>query len=319
MAHHYILRRNIELWNSSRTYLAFWIRRFFRIAPLYYILLAIALLLGPWLSEYRTAIAYVWPNIATLLERYNDQTIKNIIAHLSFIFWLLPDFAFHTPLPDWYIGLEMQFYLAFPFIMLAISHIGSIKAGVIIVTVCLLSQMMFSNYFHQFQMPAFLPIKLYVFLIGIWIATAREQKSMLPGLVFSLLLGGLWIYFEKTTISVARVFLVLLMFYLMNNGSLPGSLILQGSIDKIRKGLSCWLARFLGDTSYAVYLLHLIILLPVAGELAQFSQYLDLKASYRFGVCLLVSAPIIYLISWLLHESVEKKGDSSWKVCFASY
>src|SRR3569832_20408 len=60
MAHHYVLRREREPWEDRSTFLIFWLRRFFRIAPLYYVLLVIALGLGPWLGEAREMIAQVW-------------------------------------------------------------------------------------------------------------------------------------------------------------------------------------------------------------------------------------------------------------------
>lgn len=313
MAHHYILRKKTEPWNSSRTFLSFWVRRFFRIAPLYYVLLIVAFSLGPWLGEYRSAIALVWPDTASLLERYTDQSFVNVFAHLSFVFGFLPHFSFRTPLPDWSIGLEMQFYLAFPVIMLVISRIGPVIASLFIIVGCIAIQALFPDYFQQFQMPSFLPIKLYVFLIGILIATSREQRSMQTGLILALLLAALWVYFERTPLSVARVFLVLLMFYLMDNGTLPASLFLRGGIDKIRSYLSNSVGIFLGDTSYAAYLLHLIIVLPVAGELAQLPLYLGLKSVYRFGICLLVVIPIVYALSWMLYQLVEKNGIQAGK------
>jgi peptidoglycan/LPS O-acetylase OafA/YrhL len=314
MAHHYIQRKKAEPWDSSRTFFVFWVRRFFRIAPLYYVLLVVAFLLGPWLGEYRSAIASVWPDTATPLERYTDQSFANTIAHVSFIFGFLPHFAFRSPLPDWSIGLEMQFYLAFPIIMLAISRIGPIKTSLIIIAGCLFIRALFPGFFHQFQMPSFLPIKLYVFLIGIWIAVSRDQRSMRTGLFISLALAVLWVIFEKDPLSVARVFLVAAMFYLMDNGTLPASRFLHSGIDKIRNILSSPASRFMGDTSYATYLLHLIIVLPIAGELAQLQQYQALNPALRFGICLLVSIPIVYSVAWLLYHSVEKSGIQAGKM-----
>lgn len=313
MAHHYIQRKKAEPWESSRTFFVFWVRRFFRIAPLYYVLLVVAFLLGPWLGECRSAIASVWPDTATPLERYTDQSLANTIAHVSFVFGFLPQFAFRSPLPDWSIGLEMQFYLVFPLIMLAISRLGPIKSSLLIIVGCMSMQALFPAFFHQFQMPSFLPIKLYVFLIGIWIAISRDQQSMRTGLFISLVLATLWVVIERSPLSVARVSLVVFMFYLMNNGTLPASRFLQNGIDKVRNIFSSPVSRFMGDTSYATYLLHLIVVLPVAGKLAQFPQYQMLNPGFRFGICLLISVPIVYAISWLLYHSVEKSGIQAGK------
>jgi peptidoglycan/LPS O-acetylase OafA/YrhL len=313
MAHHYMQRRVDKPWDSSKTISDFWIRRFFRIAPLYYVLLVIALLLGPLLGEYRSAIALVWPDTATPTERYYDQSFVNILSHMTFIFGLLPYFSFRSPLPDWSIGLEMQFYLVFPVIMFAILRIGSIKASLLVITLCVVTQSLFPQFFLQFPMPSFLPIKFYVFMIGIWIAISRDQKTMRTGFVISLSLVVIWVFFEKSQISVARVLLVISMFYLMNNGTLPSSVLLESGIAGIRNILSSRVSKFLGDTSYAVYLLHLIVLLPLVGEMTRLPEYQILAPGYRFLSCLIISIPIIYSLSWLLFNFVEKNGIKAGK------
>jgi len=44
MTQHYFLRQDREPWESPRTWMKFWVRRFFRIAPLYYAVLIPAVL-----------------------------------------------------------------------------------------------------------------------------------------------------------------------------------------------------------------------------------------------------------------------------------
>jgi len=308
MAHHYIQRQAHEPWDTSKTAYVFWIRRFFRIAPLYYVILLVAFILGPWLGDNRAAIAAVWPDTATPPSRYFDQSITNAIAHISFTFGFLPNFAFRTPLPDWSIGLEMQFYLVFPLIMLGIARIGPIKASLVIIFACFILHALFPGYFRQFDMPSFLPIKLYVFLMGIWIAVSRTQNSMLQGFWISLFLGGLWAIIERSEQSIARVVMVAAMFYLMNDGTLPGSAFLQRRIDKLRQYLFSPVSEFLGNTSYATYLVHLIIVLPVAGQLSRLPQYRALDPTLRFALCLSIAIPIVYTLSWLLYNAIEKPG-----------
>jgi peptidoglycan/LPS O-acetylase OafA/YrhL len=208
MAHHYIQRRKAEPWEQSRTVFVFWTRRFFRIAPLYYVLLILSLLLGPMLGEYRAAIAAVWPDTATPASRYLDHGMVNVISHLSFAFGFLPDFAFRTPLPDWSIGLEMQFYLVFPAIMLAIARIGPVKTTLLFIAACIALKVLFPAFFHQFEMPSFLPMKLSVFFGGIWIALARAHTSMRPGLFIAVALAIVWVTIERSPGAVAQVFLI---------------------------------------------------------------------------------------------------------------
>ncbi len=309
MAHHYILRRKHEPWNTLNTFFTFWVRRSFRIAPLYYVLLFFSLLLGPYLGECRTIIALAWPSTATPIERYIDISVENILVHISFLFGFCPYYSFRTALPDWSIGLEMQFYLAFPFIMLSIKLFGSIKFGLLLISICVLMQWLYPDYFTQFVMPSFLPIKLYVFLVGILIATSREQSTMRMGFLFALFITIFGSLIEKNLVLLTvRIFMVILMFYLLDNGTLPASNLIRRWIGKSRVFLSSKVAVFLGQTSYAVYLLHLIIVLPVAGNLAKFYSYQMLNPFYRFAICFLISAPIIYTLSWILFKSIERKG-----------
>lgn len=308
MAHHYVQRRHQEPWDSGSTFCIFWTRRFFRIAPLYYLLLLVAMVLGPWLGAHREAIASVWPATATPMERYQDQSLSNILLHISFLFGALPDYAFRTPLPDWSIGLEMSFYLAFPFLMLLIMRLGEIRAGGVALLTCLVVVFVFRGFFHQFEMPSFLPLKLYLFLIGIWMATSRLQGSMLVSLLLSMpVLAGVWMI-ERSDQAIGRMVLVVGMFYLMNNGTLPGSLRLDRLIQRLRGILSARLSRFLGDTSYSVYLLHLLLVIPVAGLLTRHAAYLEAPGWVRFMTCFAIVVPAVYLISWSLYRLVELPG-----------
>ncbi|KAF1038909.1 MAG: hypothetical protein GAK35_03744 [Herbaspirillum frisingense] len=150
MAHNYFLRRRAEPWDAPRTFTMFWLRRFFRIAPLYYLLLIVAIAMGSMLAQDRSAIASVWPSTMTPLHRYLDGSLDNYLAHFSFAFGFLPDFAFRTALPDWSIGLEMQFYLVFPFLMLAFWRFGAFRGSIAALAVCGLMWFLFPAYFARF-------------------------------------------------------------------------------------------------------------------------------------------------------------------------
>jgi peptidoglycan/LPS O-acetylase OafA/YrhL len=308
MAHHYVLRQEKEPWDAKSTFFTFWLRRFFRIAPLYYFLLFFALVLGPWIGDWRDAIALQWPATATSPARYDDQSLGNILMHVSFLFGAFPDYAFRTPLPDWSIGLEMSFYLAFPFLMLLVLRMGLLTAGLLTITLAGISLVIFKGYFEQFAMPSFLPLKLYLFFIGIWLAVSRLQGGMKVALAMSVMVLIAVGLIERSDQALGRMVVVIGMFYLMNDGSLPGSGLLQGSIEKLRAVLSSRVSRFLGDTSYGVYLLHLLILIPVAGMLTHSTTYLALSGPLRLLVCAALVAPPVYLTAWLLFRTVETGG-----------
>ena len=167
MAHHYLERQHSEPWESFTTWRSFWIRRFFRISPAYYVILMVALLAEPYIGGARTAIASFWPVTATADSRYLDRSVGNIVAHLTYTFGAIPKYAFDTPLPDWSIGLEMQFYAVFPFLMLLIARFGKYRTAIALAGACAFASAIAPTEFAGFTMPSFLPLKLYVFLAGI--------------------------------------------------------------------------------------------------------------------------------------------------------
>ena len=112
MTYHYQAREAREPWMETDTWKVFWIRRFFRIAPLYYVCLAVALWFGAELWQARLDVASVLPGgieeQARYANRYLDTSLTNIMLHVSFLFGMTWTHNFQTPLPDWSIGLEMQ-------------------------------------------------------------------------------------------------------------------------------------------------------------------------------------------------------------------
>ncbi len=308
MAHNYIGRQQSEPWHASRTIGQFWLRRFFRIAPLYYLVLMVGLMAGPLMGHFRADIAAVWPHTATAPERYMDQSLGNILMHVSFLFGFSPEYAFRTALPDWSIGLEMQFYLFFPFVMLLMARLTPIVASALLVAGCVVARPLFRDFLHEFPMPAFLLIKFYVFLIGMWVAQARAERSMRNGLLVGVGVAMMWLILERSPVALARVVMVAGLFYLMNNGTLPGSDALADATVRLRRLLSNKAAVFMGETSYSVYLVHLLIVLPVAGLLARRPFYLALPGMARFSLVTLIALPVSYAIGWALYNTVEKKG-----------
>lgn len=308
MAHHYLLRRNSHDWKSPRTWREFWLKRYFRIAPLYYVLLALALALGPVIGQYRDLIAVTWPATATNSARYLDSSLQNILIHISFVFGVFPDYAFRTVLPDWSIGLEMQFYLAFPFLMIIFSRLGFIRGGFLVFLVCVLGGLLFRNYYRSFPMPAFLPLKLHIFLIGIWLAVGRStgnsQKYFLPALLICLLL----VVKDRSLESAGRVAIVLGLTLLISPSEFLKRPRAFAIVEQIQRVMSNRLSRFLGDTSYGVYLLHLLLLIPIAGYLSTMPAFNALPVAARLIGCILCLAPPAYLGAWLLHLAIERPG-----------
>ncbi|WP_352655912.1 acyltransferase [Mesorhizobium sp. M0317] len=170
MVFHYQLRQEKEPWLRPETWLKFWTRRYFRIAPLFYVMLFLALALGPYLYDCRIIIDDFLSRSHQAPERYLDGSLKNIVAHLTFLFGLVPNLAYRTPLPDWSLGLEMQFYAVFPAVMLLVRRLDWMRSALVVAAAgCVIVFAMRLLSIH-FPMPSFLPLKIQIFLCGMLLA-----------------------------------------------------------------------------------------------------------------------------------------------------
>ena len=147
-----------------------------------------------------------------------------------------------------------------------------------------------------------------MFMIGIWIAYARWQGKMRIGFMVALCIGLVWLYVERGEQAWARLLLITIMFYLMDDGSMPASQILARMVQAVRDVFSSRISAFLGDTSYACYLLHLLIVIPVCAWLTHFDAYLGMSGWGRFFTSLLIVALPIYVGAWVLYHHIEKNG-----------
>jgi len=303
MMFQYRLRAGREDWNAPGTWTAFWTRRFFRLAPLFYVTLAAALIAGPSIYADRVVIDSFLGQSLQPPERYLDGSLTNIALHLSFLFGLLPDYAFRTPLPDWSLGLEMQFYLLFPFLILLGRRFGWITSALIAagggVAVALLAGAAGLDY----PMPSFLPLKLQLFLAGMLLATgADESRARLwLRLGAAMLLAAIPIGGDQDLLHFAvRELLVFGFFALVYLRSL-------GVIDWISRLFGSRPFYWLGELSYGTYLIHLLILQPLAAAvIGRFGT--GLGAIERFMLTGAIVVPATYALAFVTYKLVELPG-----------
>ncbi|KAK42988.1 acyltransferase [Caballeronia jiangsuensis] len=313
MAHHYVERRADEPWNSGRTWWRFWCRRFFRITPAYYLLLLISFVAGHQLADARASIAHFWPATATPDSRYLDHSIGNVLAHGTYLFGALPQYSFNTALPDWSIGLEMQFYAVFPLLMLLIARRGLLIVITGLACVTFAAQAIAPSLFALFPMPSFLPMKLYMFLAGMVAALTRDRSQATRGLLLATSLPSIQFALRPEAMSGARVVLVVVLFMLLSAEFVRHGSGFMPAVRTLRRWLGTRIGKVLGDLAYGFYLIHLLILLPVAGYLTKIECYLSASAPVRFFVVATVVGAVTLGLSWILHRVVEKPGISLGK------
>lgn len=318
MAFHYIERRSRERWEAPSTCLTFWIRRFFRIAPLYYAALAVAIAIGPWLGEARIEIASVTPETMTKMERYTDQSLTNVFMHVSFLFGAFPDYGFRTPLPDWSIGLEMQYYLAFPIIMIIIGRLGWVLSSLAFTAACFIIFNMDPEFFEEFEMPSILVLRLQIFLAGMLCAAALRQarRTLLLFAMVAIALVAVPIDGDiSIRATVVRIALALLMFGLIHHQQLSD--LPAKALKPLAAALGSRPFHFLGEMSYGIYLIHLMILLPVMALVAT-TFGASTPAPVRFAMAFGLAAPIVAALAYIAYRTIETPGRAMGRRLLAS-
>jgi peptidoglycan/LPS O-acetylase OafA/YrhL len=313
MAFHYQLREAREPWTDPNTWKVFWIRRFFRIAPLYYVCLAVALYFGPELWQQRLNGAAIMPGgIAETMryaDRYLDQSLTNILLHVSFLFGMTYTHNFATPLPDWSIGLEMQFYAVFPLLMLIVLRLGwKMGMALIVAFAWVLGRWLDHN---GFVVGAYsiLAMKFHLFAAGMLIAMSIRGEGRAKWLfliaacavIFVPLGGG-----RDAVHRAIKVGIVVGFFALIYKAMLPR--ILQRAVAPLDVFFSNPASRWIGDVSYGVYLIHLIVMIPVCSWLA--TSYPALAPFPRFWAALALAIPITYSLAYAAYRLIELPGIS---------
>jgi peptidoglycan/LPS O-acetylase OafA/YrhL len=304
MVYHY----QTEPWSDRATTLSFWTRRFFRIAPLYYVALAAAVILGPTLFEARNTVDALRGAAPQQAFRYIDGSFENVLLHVSFLFGAIPSYAFRTPLPDWSLGLEMQFYFLFPLMMLAVPRFGWARAAAAIVVTGLLLAAVLRLAHVQFPMPSFLPLKMQVFMCGMLCAASLKARPRfgLLALAASVVLIAIPIGGSHSLERLAvREVMVICFFAVILHDWIGGWL--GGILRRVATLLGSPPFHWAGELSYSVYLIHLLVMIPVTAYV--WTTYGNLGGSLRSLIVVAIVAPITYALSFVTFTQIERRGN----------
>lgn len=294
MTWHYVRRASRDPWTSWRTWTGFYVRRFFRISPLYYLLLIPSYLLLHQYAQWIDAL----PGLHNTAQLKLPVSGQHVLSHLTYVFGVLPAFHASLPIPDWSISLEMQFYLVFPFLMLVVLRFGWPVLCMGSACIWYLANLPSLGLAGAFTQPSPLCLSLIWFVVGmLWAGGyAERSRTHLPSILMGILLSGV-------SRDPHDIILIAVFAFLLFTGNVPllGPLAQGG-----RKLLSNRFAAFLADASYSVYLTHLLILRPVA--------YLLITRAHLSGtqlglIVLGITTALSYSLAMLLRP-VEQWGIS---------
>jgi len=302
-------RKETEPITRYQGWISFYMRRFFRIAPAYYLSLFLASIMGSnFLFGYKILQKFEW-DFWSRLPMVEPMTISysldNILMHLSFLFGLFPKYAsLATWLPDWSLSLEMQFYLTFPILLILMLRIGPAVFGITATALSLTAGYYLLNRIFYLE-PSVLLFKLQFFIAGILCFQAllalSKGKFKIPLLLISVsvVLASINIrHFGYGLLSLISPVLLILMFVL-------GCMEIQ---NKLPRWIQSGIISFASDTSYSVYLFHGFFI-SLSGYLIKSIDHLSgLTSIHRALFVFTFVAPLTYASAYMIYRCVEQPG-----------
>jgi peptidoglycan/LPS O-acetylase OafA/YrhL len=273
----------------------FYIRRFFRIAPLFYLSIIYYL----WQQNYWNA-------------NPSNFSILNILTTFTFTNGAIPSFINNIVFGGWSIAVESTFYLIFPVLFYIFYKLKTIKAALILTTITAIAMQIFRTFLLAIPMVSkspdlqtytfqFFPSQLPVFLIGILVFLFMKQEFVSKYKKFiSFFFIGLILLFILQIISPIKLIAGHYIF-----GIIFGLLTYLLSKNPL-KLLVNPITIFIGKISFSLYLCHVAVMhwLIYFG----LNNYLPtdpyLNFIFRFLVLLCFSS----LVATLLFFTVEKGG-----------
>lgn len=276
----------------------FW-RRFARIAPLFYAVLAFQLV-NLW---YENGITY---------------SVSDVLVNMSFAFNFVPHLTEGIVPASWTIGVEMVFYLLFPVLLMACTN--AMRTAVLLVLSTALAtkfsmdmkpvvEQVPSFVYHNFitQLPYFMWGMLCRHIHGAISQTSAARYS--GWAICAVAIAGILALYHSS--SLYQYFWVRDMRTTWDTlWGIPFGLLCIGLALHPTRILSNWLTRYLGKVSYSLYLVHPTVLYKL-GQAGFYNRIYEEFPGHRglaYFTCLIISLVIITGISTLTFRFIEKPG-----------
>ncbi|MCI5074952.1 acyltransferase [Oricola sp.] len=281
---------------SSRDELSFFFhRRFFRIAPLFYVMMA---------------VYFVF-----LYIRFGKITEPEMIASsLFFVFNIIPGHVSGFVWASWSIGVEMLFYAIFPLIMLAVTNTG--RAFVFVLISCFIMTMWRQSFVGAPpEMVAFenyaLAANIHFFATGVFCyflwrsAAGRRQEPVLgiAAIAASLIGAVLLVRFANAILAgyglpaldIVRAVVL-------------GAFVLGMALNPIRLAVNRATIG-MGETSYSLYLWHpLLISLLLSAGVYEAIEARAPNVMSSFLLCGLATFIALIPTAFLSYHTIERWG-----------
>lgn len=310
--------------SKDERYLVYIMRRGFRLFPVYYVCLGIAILVDQlYISTYSTPWAYGAEGRIIRHDLQWHNFWSYFLGHLTMLHGMIPDTilpysntAFLAP--AWSLSLEWQFYLVAPLLIGALYRKRN-EAGnkfILPVFLCLSAFVFFKAIdFAQWSHPSFLPLALNYFLVGILsrlVVHELEQRTATrsPRLFEASFLGiGILMICGMIEGIIWLTFLLII---------LAESELIEKPVPTSFIGLAIKIVAWnpfiqrIGRWSYSTYLVHIPIFAVFVGSGRIF---FNLSSQKDALILIALAMPLVMVASYILYFTVESPGINLGKKC----
>jgi peptidoglycan/LPS O-acetylase OafA/YrhL len=296
---------SLVLIEKNETLKQFYIRRAFRIYPVYIAAFATAFILFPWMITdvlrelpWGPATTY-YPELIASSEQVWSQKWLHAILHLLNIHGTIPNsvlpFASGAILGvAWSISLEWQFYVVAPLLVKNSTKSRDLRWGLILLMG--LSAVALNMYVPLGFPKAFLLASFGYFMCGI-ASYALYRYIRQKSLSFSMIQITCILILTLLLVGKNWVVLTWLSFFLF-------TFLRKGKIENIlRKTVESRFLVFLGDISYSIYLWHILVLWVV--PMVLFKLGVDSIQTHAL-VNIVIGGPLVIGISYVSYCLIEK-------------
>jgi peptidoglycan/LPS O-acetylase OafA/YrhL len=285
-------------------YVNFFIRRFFRIAPLYYFGII-------YYAYSRAFFNYIKAGELLIPEHY---TSFNIISNVLFFHGFYPPANTNIVLGGWSIGTEMAFYLVFPILFFIAKQLQDLPVIVLILFAGMLVAGDF--YLMQYTESVFglrmgnngfiyynLANQILVFMTGISLYFLERKKIMhqwtwwLDMFIF-LLLSAAGIFVWKLELTYSFFFIPILA---------GVSFVFLYNVFRKNDHLNIGLLRKIGQLSFSMYVFHFVFAYQLTGFVAN-KLFPYLPNVVLLVVCYLAAVAMTMAVAFVTEKWIEKPG-----------
>lgn len=278
---------------DRRQIIRFYIRRYFRIAPLFYFMLA------------------VWV-VVTKLKWGKLFSFHDVVINASLLFGLVPGQHESIVWAGWSIGVEILFYLMFPIVA---AMVISIRSGVLALAIWILISSTFFTVTGNMNVGSYgymnIITHLPTFLSGvmaflIWRKTGFTQNTTLGVILLLITLASM-----LTLICVPSVYLLLSLFSGVRMDLYIWSILFMMLILSIsicpNRFMVNNLSTGMGRISFSLYLWHPLVIILLINPYAKISQALG-AGLWNFLACTFITIGIVSLIAIFSFRFIEAPG-----------